>query len=265
MPLWKNESRFLTKMYDQIARFYDLTHADLTADLALILALAKAANGPVLELGCGSGRILLPLARAGHTVTGVDHSAAMLARARERLSQASETIQQRVTLIEADMATVDLAQEFALVIIPYNTFMHLDSAQALKVLRRVRQCLAGDGRLFIDLINPFAIANTPDDQLLSLENCLVDPDTGDVILHMAGNRLDTAGQTLQITWIYDVSPAAGGPVERAIAQGVYHYRYPHQMELLLQETGFKIESMSGDYDQSPFTEESERLLIICFH
>ena len=61
-------------MYDQIAHYYDLTHADLTDDIDFILSLAQAVNGPILELGCGSGRLLLPLARAGFTVTGVDNS-----------------------------------------------------------------------------------------------------------------------------------------------------------------------------------------------
>ncbi len=69
-------------MYDQIARFYDLTHAELTADLPFVLQLASEAGGPILELGCGSGRLLLPLARAGHSVIGLDLSGAMLAMQR---------------------------------------------------------------------------------------------------------------------------------------------------------------------------------------
>ena len=58
-------------MYDQIAHYYDLTHADLTEDIDFILDLARQSNGPILELGCGSGRLLLPLARAGFMTVGV--------------------------------------------------------------------------------------------------------------------------------------------------------------------------------------------------
>ncbi|HIP71645.1 MAG TPA: class I SAM-dependent methyltransferase [Anaerolineae bacterium] len=224
--------------------------------------MAGEAGGPVLELGCGSGRLLRPLAQSGYSVTGVDNSPAMLARASARLAGETTAVQNRVTLIEADMTDFTVDGRFPLVIIPYNTFMHLDTGQATAVLRRVRDCLAENGRLFIDLINPFAAANTPSDQLISLENTLTDPDSGDVILHMASNRLDSAAQILHITWIYDRSPADGGPIHRTVAQAAYHYRYPHQMQMLLQDAGFSRLEMMGDYDQSPFQEESGRFLIL---
>lgn len=251
-------------MYDQIARFYDLTHADLTEDREYVLAMAGKAGGPVLELGCGSGRLLLPLARAGYAVTGVDNSPAMLARARRQLDAEPEAVRARVTLIEADMDSFTLAEpggRFALALIGYNTLMHLAPAQVRATLRRIGSYLPAGGRLFIDLANPFAVAQTPEDSGLTLERSLVDPETGEIILQMASNRLDEGEQSLTITWIYDVSPAAGGPVQRTVATAAYHYFYPHQLELLLAEGGFKLESLAGNYDQSPFAEDSPRLLI----
>ncbi len=235
-------------MYDQIVRFYDLTHHSLTADLPFILNLAAAANGPLLELGCGSGRVLLPLARAGHSVTGLDLSKAMLDRAQIQRAQEDTAVQQRITLHQANMVDFTLldAPKFALAIVPYNSLFHLNSEQVLAMLRRVKQVLADNGRLFIDLANPLDMANTPEDQLLSLENVLTDPDTGELIVHLASNRLDTAVQTVHITWIYDVSAPDGGPVQRTVATGAYHYYYPHQLELLLQEAGFKLKQLWGD-------------------
>ncbi len=251
-------------MYDRIARFYDLTHANLTADIPFILQLAAACDGAVLELGCGSGRLLLPLAQAGFQVTGVDVSAGMLARAKERLAAMETAVQQRVTLVEADMTRLTLSPDsrFGLILIPYNTFMHLDAVQAVQALRQARHYLAENGRLLIDLPNPLDIASTPDDHLLSLENVLTDPDSGELIVHLASHQLDSANQILHITWIYDVSQPNGGAVNRTVAQAIYHYRYPHQMELLLQEAGFKLIQLFGNYDQSPYNEESERLLIL---
>jgi ubiquinone/menaquinone biosynthesis C-methylase UbiE len=259
-------------MYDQIAHYYDLTHADLTEDIDFILDLARQSNGPILELGCGSGRLLLPLARAEFTVTGVDNSMAMLARARAALQQEPQAVQNRVTLLQADMAQMELDNgRFALTIIPYNTFMHLDSAQKTAALKRVRRLMrgngrSGNGRLFIDLINPFAIADTPDDQDLVLENSFTDPQTGQFIQQLARNHLNEATQCLQITWVYDVSPTGeplpgDNPVQRTTVQTDYHYLFPHQIDLLLQETGFRLTDLSGDYDGSIFDEESERLLI----
>lgn len=255
-------------MYDQIAHYYDLTHADLTEDVAFILELARQTDGAILELGCGSGRLLLPLARAGHTAIGVDNSAAMLACARARLTTEPQVIQNRVTLMETDMTDLALAEQdgrFALIIIAYNTFMHLDSAQKTAVLQRVKRYLGENGRLFIDLINPVAIAQTPDDHSLTLENNFMDPENGQNVLQFASNHHDEATQTLHITWVYDATPHGGGPVNRTIAKAAYHYLYPHQIELLLHETGFKLASLTGGYDQSPFTEASDRLLIAATH
>lgn len=249
-------------MYESIAHYYDLTHADLTADLPLILALAAAEAGPVLELGCGSGRVLLPLLHAGHTVTGVDASAAMLALARQRLAAEPAAAAARATLLHADMTTFTSETRFGLALIPYNTFMHLETAQAVRALRQTRRHLGGNGRLFIDLHNPFAVAATPDEPALTLERTFIDPDTNETVLQLAANRLDDAAQTLHVIWVFDASPAAGGPVRRTIATMAYHYRFPHQLELLLTEAGFRLEWMAGDYDRTPFSEESERLLLV---
>lgn len=250
-------------LYDQIAPNYDLTHAELTADIPAILKLAQTAVGPVLELGCGSGRLLLPLARAGVTVTGLDNSAAMLALAEAKLAQEAAGLQARVSLLAGDMTVFDVNGRYALIIIPYNTFMHLDSGQALAALKRVKAHLIEDGRCFIDLANPFTLANTPEDNLLSLESALVDSEAGEMLLHMAANKLDTVAQTVHITWIYDRSALTGGVVTRSVAQAAYHYRYPHQMELLLREAGFSEFTFWGAYDETPFSEISERFLILC--
>lgn len=200
-------------MYEQIARFYDLVHADLTADVGFMLALAARCDGPVLELGCGSGRLLLPLARAGYVATGVDNSPAMLARARARLAGEAEAVQRRVILVEGEMTRFNLSAQsvpFALAVISYNTLMHLPPEQMQAALQHVGRYLGADGRLLLDLANPFAVASTPDDHTITLEKMLLDPETGDTIVLLASNRLDDVAQVLQVTWLYDVTPAGGG-------------------------------------------------------
>ena len=259
-------------MYDRIAHFYDITHADLSDDIDFICDLAQKSGGTILELGCGSGRLLLPLARAGFAVTGIDNSKMMLSRASERIEKESESVQQRISLIEADMISFDLENahiehsrngRFSLIIIPYNTFLHLNDSQATSALKQIRKHLAQDGTLFIDLINPFAIADTPDTAEFTFEGQFTDPTTGETILQFAANHLDEANQTLHIIWTYDVATSDGSPTQRTIAESTYHYRFPHQLDLLLQQTGFKLTTIYGDYDSRPFDEESERLLLLC--
>lgn len=252
-------------MYDSIAHYYDLTHADLTADLTLIHSLAKEAGGPLLELGCGSGRLLIPMARAGYQITGIDNSTAMLARAGQRLAGEPEAVQERVTFIEMDMVELTLPGQdgrYPLIILPYNTFLHLDSPQKRVVLNNLRRYLREDGRLFIDLINPLFIANTPNDHFLTLENSFSDPDSDEMVLQFASNQLEKKSQTLHITWIFDATPQSGGSINRTVSRMAYHYLFAHQIELLLAEKGYRLETMAGDYDQSPYHEESDRLIVI---
>lgn len=249
-------------MYDKIARFYDLTHADLTADREKVVALATAVSGPVLELGCGTGRLMLPLARTGVVITGVDNAPAMLARARAKLEKAPPDAQGRVTLREGDMVELAVNGRFALALLSYNTAMHLSPAQLSQTLRRVRAHLDDNGRFFIDVANPLLVAATPNDQFLTLEKSLIDPESGERLLQMAANRLDDEAQILHITWIYDASPTGGGPVERLVVEADYHYLYPHQWQMIFEETGFQVKEMAGDYGGTPFTEEAERLLFL---
>lgn len=264
-------------MYDQIARYYDLVHARLTADLPLVLNLAAQAGGPILELGCGTGRLLLPLAEDGHQVTGVDNSEAMLARCRAVLEVETATSVQtaahsRVTLVQADMMALDkavgtLSEPFALAILSYNTLMHLSHNQVAGLLRQLRPYLTENGRLFIDVANPFMLIETAETSHLTLENQFTDPQNGDYILQFATTRLDDTAQICHVTWIFDASPAAGGPIQRHLSQMDYHYFYPHELELALQTAGYHLQHLWGSYDQTPFVEESERLLLLatCQH
>ena len=250
-------------MYAAIAPYYDVTHAQLADDLGLVLALAHKAGGMVLELGCGTGRLLLPLARAGYTVTGLDSAREMLALARQKLGEELAEVRGRVRLIESDMTDLSACgRDYALIIIPYNTFMHLSPTQAEQTLRQARLCLQADGLLFIDLINPYAVAQTPNDHILTLEHIFTDPVSGRDVLQFARNHLDEADQILHITWIYDTSPVGGGAVHRTIVPVAYHYYYPHQLEILLSDTGWHITAWQGQYNQTPFREDSDRLLVL---
>jgi SAM-dependent methyltransferase len=249
-------------MYEKIAGYYDLIHASLTADMPLVLMLARQGKGPVLELGCGTGRLLLPLARAGNRVIGLDNSAAMLEKARERLSAEPPEVQNRVRLVEADMADFELGEQVRLAILPYNTLLHLERAAMEQTLKAVGQHMDDNGRLFIDVVNPMLASQTPDDRMLTLERLMVDPETGETVAQMASSWVDLQEQTLHVTWLFDASPPEGGPVRRMVVQADYHYLYPHEVELMLKTAGFRMARIYGGYDGRPFDEESERLLVL---
>ena len=249
--------------YSRLAPYYDLLHASLTEDIGFILALAARNRGPVLELGCGTGRVLLPLARAGCRVTGVDNSVAMLDRARRRLAKEPASVRDRVSLLAGDMTRAMLAPAtFELAIVPYNTLMHLAPAEGAAAIRAIARQLRPGGRLFLDLANPFAVEQAAADRLLSLERILTDPESGATIVVLAASQLKQAAQLLNINWLFDASPAGGGPVERTVVQVAYHYYYPHQIDLLFQEGGLQLEALYGDYTEEPFDESASRMLAL---
>src|SRR5579884_2028833 len=108
----------VVSVYDPFARFYDLDTEGIDADLPFWIGLARRAGGPILEIGCGTGRVLIPLAEAGFRVVGVDVSSAMLAIARDKV--AASGVGDHVELVQADALSLDLGQVFAFVFIALN-------------------------------------------------------------------------------------------------------------------------------------------------
>ena len=248
-------------MYEDIALYYDLIHADLIDDVTCLLNNFAPDEGELLLLGCGTGRAIWPLARAGFTVVGLDNSPAMLSRARAHLQTEPAAIQRRITLVNADMRAFTFDHAFGLAVALNNTFMHLQTADLRQTLAEVRRGLREGGTLYIDLINPIILAVTPDEPHPLPEQELIDPQNGDKIVQSSSNWLDEATQTLHIHWIYERVAANGRIPRSTINDEQYHYHFPHQWETILQELGFALTKMSGDYDGTPFTESSPRLLL----
>lgn len=251
----------MNSTYDPIARYYDLSHDRLTDDIPFLLRQAGETGGPLLELGCGSGRLLAPLARAGHEITGVDNSAEMLARAELRLRAEAGDVRARVRLVPADMKSPVLPEaSFALAFFGYNTFMHLDEAGAAAALRRLRPLLRPGGRLLIDVDNPLALSAAGDDPDFVLEDELRDEAMGETVRQYTAYESVPGEQAVDVTWVYETGRAGDDAPTRVTLR--YHYLYPHQYDLLFGLTGFRLLGFLGDYDGSPFDEDSERLIVV---
>src|SRR5262245_48031980 len=111
--------------YEQVqARYYDYTSTGLEGDLQFYVEEAQKAGSPALELGCGTGRILIPVAEAGVEIVGLDLSDDMLAIARRKVDALPEEVRGRIEIVRGDMRTFSLGRRFRLVIIPYRAFLH---------------------------------------------------------------------------------------------------------------------------------------------
>ena len=158
-------------VYRDFSRFYDWYVGDFAEDLPLYRRYARHARTPLLEIGAGSGRLTIPLARAGHEVVAVDVSSSMLALLRARLRREPAAVRRRVRVVHADATRFSLSTRFDLIIVPYYTFNYFLSQHSCHAaLRRLEAHLTEDGRLLIDVFIPLArIARCPRAPLLRMD------------------------------------------------------------------------------------------------
>src|SRR5690349_19110885 len=137
--------------YDRIAPWYDVEHADVTDDVAMYASFIEATGDPVLELGCGSGRVLVPLAEEGHVITGVDRSPVMLAHCKANADAAE--VADKVTLAHGDMTDFDLPEKrFRFAFVALGSFQHLATLAARRAaLTRLRAHVIPGATLVLDL------------------------------------------------------------------------------------------------------------------
>lgn len=241
---------------ERLAALYDIDFPQgESAAIDWFRGLARMTGGPVLELGVGTGRVAIPLAKDGHAVVGIDRSAAMLARAGSHARRARVALR----LIEADMRSFSLDQTFPLIAVPFNTFLMLTPDERWACLARCREHLAGAGRLAIDVFQPDPEKVAGIDGAVREEWRRADPDTGRVVTKFSSTRADVDATTFR--WWYDEA-AEGGVVRRIGREATLHFLYRREAELLLAAAGFDIETIHGDYDGSPAGPLSGRLLLV---
>ena len=248
--------------FDRVAPFYDLEFGDFSDDLALYRGFAARAGGPVLELGCGTGRVALALAAAGVAVTGVDLSPAMLAAAREKVIAAG--LAGRVTPVEDDIRRLDRLGDarFALALSAINSFLHLATrADQEAALAAARGRLLPGGLLILDLFPPDPRTLLEHDGRLVHAATYRDPRTGERIDKFGASALDAAEQRIATVFYYD-RLRADGTVERTAATFALRYVGRFELELLLERAGFADLRLYGSYELDPFTAESERMIAV---
>lgn len=246
--------------YAELPEFYDLEHAGFADDIDLYLRLVDVVGDPVLELGCGTGRVLAPLAAAGNRVTGIDRSRPMLDRARKKLEHSSAA--SRVTLHEGSMIDADGAPggPFGLVILSLNGLMHLPTQREQRVaLTAARHGLDPRGMLVIDALNPAAELLATFDGRVQHEGTW-ERDDGTRIDRFSTRTHASAAQRIDTVLWYDFLDA-DGRVRRARTSFPMRYVVPSEMELLLELSGFVEWKLYGSYDLDPFDDGSERLIV----
>lgn len=232
-------------------------------DLPLYLELAAEQNGPVLELCCGTGRLLLPLAEAGHRVTGLDASEAMLAVAGRKRTAAGARVADRVRLVRGDVRTFDLDEQFGLAIVPTNSFTYLlTRAEQLAALGRIAAHLRPGGLLALALFHPSPDWLASPDGSLRQDLCQQDRDRARTIVRTETVvATDRAAQVREIRSAYEII-ACDGSVTKRLVQWPFRYTFRFEAEHLLERAGFVIEALYGGYDRRPFDGSTSLMLFL---
>lgn len=248
--------RFVTRRYDNEASFYDLLY-NPTNDLEYYRRLASRANGPVLELACGTGRITIPLARAGHEITGLDLSKKMLDQARSKLKQEPAKVRYLVKFIQGDMRTFNLNRKFSLCLVPFFSFQHLLSERdQLQMLSRIRKHLLPGGKFAFNVFDPDL---TRAEGLQRLDKVVELEDQ--TVMRYSVQWFDRANQITYGWLIYEfVGP--GGVVKRKVSPFKLKYLFLDDVKRLLKKAGFRLEGLYGNYDKSKFKSKSPMMAFI---
>jgi len=227
-------------------------------DVGFYVEEAKTARGSVLEVGCGTGRILLPIARAGGSITGLDGSRQMLERCRANLAAEPAAVQRRVRVVRNDMRTFDLGATYSLIIAPFRVVQHLTTIDdQLRFLATVARHLAPQGRLIFDVFNPRF------DMLVGADG-VEREDTPEQRLP-DGRTFRRAYRIARVRWLDQVS-------EAELVYYVDGTRYVQAFEMrwylvaelrnLLARAGFRVREMYGDFARGPLVDGCPELVVV---
>jgi SAM-dependent methyltransferase len=243
-----DEYMSIAELYDHVVPYRERT------DVGFFVEAAKESGGPVLEVGCGTGRVLIPTARAGIEITGLDLSPHMLEVCREKLMNEPEEVRSRVRLVEGDMRQFELKNTFRLVTLPFRPFQHLTTVEdQLACLGCIHRHLAEGGRLILDIFNPSMEALTKKNfgEEMGEEPEFSMPDGRKVIRRNSTVARDVANQINFVELIHYVTHPDGRQ-ERLVQAFPMRYLFRFEAEHLLRRAGFVVEQLYADYDKSPF-------------
>ena len=264
-PAWQPENG---DQYFHEARHYDALYAGKAPnDLPLYLELAQAPPGAVLELGAGTGRVALPLARAGYSVTALDVSSAMLKVLRRRLAEEAPEVRGRISIAEGSMDSFGLDTPFSLVIAPFRAFQHLLTVEAqMACLERVRDHLADGGVYLHNVFNPdlaLIMDKVRRGKVWEADLEYADEETGRVVRRSNQLAYDLAEQVIDIRWRFETFDRHGRLLETQYEPMRLRWQFRFEAEHLLELCGFEIVESYGGYDKRPLDDKATELIFVC--
>lgn len=244
---------------------YDALHATQIEDTAFYVEEAQNHGAPVLEIGCGTGRVTLAIAEAGVRVVGVDSSAHMLEVAASKRSQAPDDVRKRIALVRGDMRRFAFRRTFAQILMPYRVFQSmLEVVDQLAALAAIRSALASKGRLVFNVFDPRVdlLAGDDHDPLPVQESGREYRDDRGRVRERFTVRYDLPTQLLDVTFIYERLDDAGVVAAREFEPLRLRYFHRFEIEHLLHRAGYEIEALYGGWEREPFDRNGQEMIWI---
>lgn len=251
-----------TRAHYEDGAYYDQAYRRRREDVAFYVAEATAAStrGAVLELGAGTGRVAIAMARAGAEVVCVDLVPAMLDRAAMRVAKEPRAVRERLSFRQGDLRSVRLRKRFPLVVAPFNVFMHLYELRDVeRALATVKAHLAPRGRFVFDVMVPDAEALARDPSRVYRAPAVRWPSDGKRYRYGETFHYDPIRQVQLVTMIFE---DPDDPDNTFITPLAHRQFFPVELEALLHYNGFAIEERFGDFERGPLRPDSESQIII---
>jgi SAM-dependent methyltransferase len=249
-----------------VAEFYDTTYDTARPhDIIFFVDYARESGGRTLEVGCGTGRVLIPTAAAGCEITGLDLSEYMLGICRQKLTKQPRDVQSRVQLLQGNMTDFAIDEKYHLATIPFRPFQHLVTVTEQKAcLRCIRRHLVPGGKLVFDVFNPnferlitnprntretvdLPPAKLPDGRMLTRNSRIV------------GFHREQQYNDIELIY-YVTSP--DGKTDRFVQSFPMRYFFRYELEHLLELCGFRIVDLFGDFDKSAYSGDSREMIFV---
>lgn len=257
----------LETFYDGCAAHYDADYQaagydhDIPFYVEMAREIAGGEGGAVLEMGCGTGRVLVEIARAGVEIVGVEVSLGMLQAAERRLAAQPAAVRERVRLVQGDIRTVDLGRRFSLVTSPFRVVQHLvDRADQKAWLDNARRHLEPGGHLVFDVFQPDydLIADSP---FLTVDVERTDPETGRRVRRVSKSEHHPELQTFDVVFEWLVEGEDGTETVQGTVDQTVRWFTRSELENLLELQGFEILEVWGDWDRTPFGPHAEDIIL----
>lgn len=255
------DNPFVARLYDQVVPYRD------RPDVEFFVDSSQDSVGAVLEVGCGTGRVLIPTARAGIPITGLDLSEHMLEVCRQRLKDEPREVQDQVTLIQGDMRDFSLGKTFSLVTTPFRPFQHLLTVEdQVSCLTSIHRHLEPGGVLILDIFNPSLEALTADNlgEEIGREPEFTTPEGTRVLRFDKTVSRDLVSQIIRVELVYYLTHP-DGQKERLVHAFPLRYLFRFEAEHLLSRCGFEVEDIYADYQKNPlgYTYPGELIFVAC--